>query len=511
MRARRVGAKSAVARGGRYPARVSTVGARVLVALVSLVGVGLGLAAAWRTLTPSDRSAATGILVEGVRLEDGDDPRRVVRELGERWADEEVWLEAGPLTERLRRAEVGLAIDVETCAAAIHALGRSGALIADLATLVRARLGRVQVSLEPTLDREALRAAVEAIAARFDREPRPAEIDDAGRLVTAPEPGRAIDVEQSVAEVSDGLVRGERRFSLVTRDRPVPVDPARIARAQEPVIVGSYLTRYRMRGDEGPRAVNVRVAAEALDGAIIPAGGHLSFNERVGPRTEGRGYRVAHVIYDGEMIDGIGGGVCQVASTLHAAAFLGGLPISEHAPHSRPSAYIPMGLDATVVYPDVDLVIGNPLSVPITVRAYANGGRLSVELWARARPLEVEWRREVRARTSYEERIVEDPSLAPGQEHVSQEGGPGFVIERLRILHAGSRDITERRTLRYPPTDQVVRVSPGSLGESGALVEGGSAGTSDTVSAALPEISGEASASADGTAVTGAGESGVVD
>lgn len=441
---------------------MTSLGARalaVLLAVAALAAAGLG---AWSVLVPAEPDAACGLLVEGVRLEPGDDPTRVIRGLGERWADEEVWLEAGPLTERLRRAEVGLGIDVDACASAVHAIGRTGDLLADLATLVRARLGRVQVSLEPRLDREALRTAIEAIAARFDREPRPAEIDDAGRLTAPPEPGRAIDVERSVANVSDGLVRGERRFSLVTNERPVPVDPSRLARAQEPVIVGSFLTRYRQRGDEGPRAVNVRVAAEALDGAVVPTGGRLSFNDRVGPRTPSRGYRVAHVIYDGEMVDGIGGGVCQVASTLHAAAFLAGLPITEHVPHSRPSTYIPMGLDATVAYPDVDLVIANPMPVPITVRAHADGGRLSVELWARARPLDVEWRREVLARTSYEERVVEDPTVPPGEERVSQDGGPGFVIERLRIVHARDGDVTERRTLRYPPTDQVVRVSPGA-------------------------------------------------
>jgi vancomycin resistance protein YoaR len=317
------------------------------------------------------------------------------------------------------------------------------------------------VSIAPTLEREALRAAIEAIAGRFDRDPVPPEIDDAGRLVTHPEPGRAIDVEATVDRIADGLVAGDRRFSMVVRERPVPTDPARFARAQEPVVLGSYVTRYRMRGDEGPRAVNVRVAAEALDGAVIPPGGRLSFNERVGPRTPGRGYRVAHVIYDGEMVDGIGGGVCQVASTLHASAFLAGLPIVAQVPHSRPSAYIPMGLDATVVYPEVDLVIGNPLPVPITVRAHADGGRMEVALWARARAPEVDWRREVLARTGYEERVIEDPAVPVGERRVSQEGGPGFVIERVRTVRDVSGERTERRTLRYPPTDLVVRVGPG--------------------------------------------------
>lgn len=450
----------------------------VAVMLVSTLVVSAAIVAAHRIIEPRPGRVVEGVLVDGLRLVG--EPEDAVRDRSERWLEEEVWLEAGSLTERLRRAELGLRVDVEGATRALLAIGRSGAVWTDVTTRVRARLGRVRVSIAPTLDRAALRAAIEAIAGRFDRPPVPAEIDDAGRLVTHPESGRSIDVEASVEHVADGLTRGERRFTLVVREQPVPTDTARFLRARPPVVIGSYVTRYRVRGDEGPRAVNVRVAAEALDGAIIEPGGRLSFNERVGPRTPERGYQVAHVIYDGEMVDGIGGGVCQVASTLHAAAFLAGLPVVEQVPHSRPSAYIPMGLDATVVYPDVDLVIGNPLWVPITVRARAEGGRMTVELWAPTRPLEVQWRREVLARTDYDERVVEDPSVPPGERVVSQEGGPGFVIERVRVVRDASGERTERRTLRYPPTDLVVRVAPPTTGVADQGVGDGEASSSPT-------------------------------
>lgn len=468
------------------------------IALVGAASVVAGAAIGtivWST--PEGGRVTTGVIVEGQRMTEADDVRAVVRDRATRWLDEEVWLEAGPTTERLRRAELGYAIDVDVCARQLLAIGRSGRLLDDLATRLRARAGRVEVSLVATHDAEAVRVAIASLAGRFHRPAVGAQIDDAGRLVAPAVPGRAIDVERSVAEVLAGLARGELRFSLVVVTEAPPVDPDRIARAREPVIVGSYLTRYRMRGDEGPRAVNVRVAAEALDGAVIAPGGSLSFNERVGPRTPGRGYRVAHVIYDGEMIDGIGGGVCQVASTLHAAAFLAGLPIEEHAPHSRPSTYIPMGLDATVVYPDVDLVIGNPLPVPITVRAQAEGGQLEIALWARARPIDAEWRREILARTSYEERVVEDASVPPGEARITQDGGPGFVLERVRTVHTSAGDVSERRTLRYPPTDRVVRVAPGySFDSASGGVSAGVASesvTSESVASAEPTGSSAAS------------------
>jgi vancomycin resistance protein YoaR len=459
---------------------------------------GLAVGALLATLdwaTPAPGHVASGVIVEGRRTTERDDVGALVREHATRWLDEEIWLEAGSTTERLRRAEIGYALDVDACARQLLAIGRSGDWLADVTTLVRARVGRVQVSLVPTLDVESVRVAIRSLAGRFDRPARAAEIDEAGHLVSPPEAGRSIDVEASTARVLTALEAGERRIPLAVLTHAPAVDPDRIARAREPAVVGSYLTRYRMRGDEGPRAVNVRVAAEALDGAVIAPGGSLSFNERVGPRTPGRGYRVAHVIYDGEMIDGIGGGVCQVASTLHAAAFLAGLPIEAHAPHSRPSTYIPMGLDATVVYPDVDLVIGNPLPVPITVRAHAEGGQLEVTLWARARPLEAEWQREILARTSYEERVIEDATVPPGEARITQDGGPGFVVERTRTLHTATGEVRERRTLRYPPTDRVVRIAPGYSFDSliGVVSEGVASASVASAEAAPSEGAGSTS------------------
>lgn len=454
--------------------------------VVAASAVGVGALA----LSPRDGHAVTGLVLEGVRVGEEADVRRVVREQATRWLDEEVWLEAGATTERLRRVEIGWRIDLDACVRDVLAIGRSGAWLADVSTRGRARLGQLSVSLGRHLDRDAVRTAIVSLASRYDREPIAAVLDEGGRVTQPAEAGRAIDVEASFVRVLEGLGRDERRITVVVQRTSAPVDARAISaqgnrQREEARVVGSYVTRYRMRGDEGPRAINVRVAAEALDGAVIAPGATLSFNERVGPRTEGRGYRVAHVIYDGEMVDGIGGGVCQVASTLHAAAFLAGLPIVAHVPHSRPSTYIPMGLDATVVYPAVDLVIGNTLEVPITVRAHADAGQLEIALWARARPLEVDWRREVLARTGYEERVVEDASVASGQARISQEGGPGFVVERVRSIEGV---VSERRTLRYPPTDRVVRVAPGySFDAVTGLAVLGVAAVPDVVSAGVDE------------------------
>ena len=223
--------------------------------------------------------------------------------------------------------------------------------------------------------------------------------------------------------------------------------------------MAEYSTRFRTRGRNRGRGHNVRRAAELLDRTIIAPHGTLSFNDTVGARTRRNGFRRAMVIDGGELVPGMGGGVCQVASTLYAAALRAGLDVVDARPHSRPSSYIPMGLDATVSYPQLDLVLSNPFDFPIQVLSDASGGVMRVELVGQARPLETNVSRRVLSRQSFDERIIEDPALPLGTREVTQDGIRGARVEVTRTLTNKEGETREERSVvRYPPTDKIVRV-----------------------------------------------------
>ncbi len=127
-----------------------------------------------------------------------------------------------------------------------------------------------------------------------------------------------------------------------------------------------YETRYQAGGNRGSNIE--RAASFFKDGIVLQPGDVLSFNTMVGPRNESNGFKRAPVIVGGELTEGDGGGTCQVSSTLHAAArFAGGFEFVERTPHSRPSSYILPGLDATVVWPDVDLKLKNSRDLPVKI------------------------------------------------------------------------------------------------------------------------------------------------
>lgn len=143
------------------------------------------------------------------------------------------------------------------------------------------------------------------------------------------------------------------------------------------VLIAKFTTDYSTSGEN--RAANIELAAKFLDGATVPACGILSFNERVGERTEARGFKTAHVIFEGKFIDGVGGGVCQVSTTLFNAAIRAGLE-TDSQNHSLPVSYVGIGFDA-MVSSTSDLWILNPYDSEATVRAECKNKKLTVKIF----------------------------------------------------------------------------------------------------------------------------------
>jgi vancomycin resistance protein YoaR len=197
-------------------------------------------------------------------------------------------------------------------------------------------------------------------------------------------------------------------------------------------VLGYWETHYSSTGVDSDRTYNLKVGADHLNGHILKPHEVFSFNEVVGDRTEKEGYRVAPVIQGGELIDGLAGGMCQIASTLHAAAFFAGLDIVSSTPHSRPSSYITMGLDSTVVYPSVDLKLSNPYDFPVVMHYSVNQGAVKVELLGKERPHRVIFEREIKTETPFPTETRLDPEAPAGQTFKLQEGYPGYTLIRRR-------------------------------------------------------------------------------
>ena len=194
----------------------------------------------------------------------------------------------------------------------------------------------------------------------------------------------------------------------------------------------------------------------------------------VGPRRRNRGFAPAGELLNGELVQGVGGGICQVAGTLHAAAFFAGLIVEEYHAHSRLSrlAYLPPGLDAMVAWPDnvhevaetLDMRLRNPYPFPLQIRATTaptatpRTHRLRVELFGAASPFHVEFDFDELERTPT--RVVQraDPTLARGTTQIEQRGMDGLVIARHRTVYTPYGRMQETTRVSYPPVSRILRV-----------------------------------------------------
>jgi hypothetical protein len=167
------------------------------------------------------------------------------------------------------------------------------------------------------------------------------------------------------------------------------------------------------------------------------------------------------VIASGELVDGVGGGTCQIAGTLHGAAFFAGLDIVERHPHTRPSYYIKMGLDAAVAYPTLTLRVRNPFAFPVVLVESVRGGVVRAEILGPKRTKTVTFVRKIDEARRFDVREVPEPRLPRGQRIVSQRGVPGFNVTRFRIVREGPFAYRERLSDVYPPTSEIVRVGTG--------------------------------------------------
>jgi vancomycin resistance protein YoaR len=313
------------------------------------------------------------------------------------------------------------------------------------------------------LNREQALPALAALKDELDRAPADARLDLEKRALVPETNGRFLDLDRTLIALERALERGAGGAALVFHERKPKRTQAELAGVKFDAVLGWFETRYDRSEKYAARTFNLRIAAGKLDGHVLLPGETLDFNELVGPRDEANGYKVAPVIAEGELVDGIGGGTCQISGTLHGAAFFAGLGIVERYPHTRPSAYIKLGLDATVVYPTINMRIQNTFPFPVVLHQTVKNGIVRAEILGPARTRTVTLIRRILDAIPYEEVERPDKTLASGARVLAQRGVAGFKVRRYRIVRDGTHAVRERWDDVYPPTTQIVRVGVGEV------------------------------------------------
>lgn len=261
---------------------------------------------------------------------------------------------------------------------------------------------------------------------RIDRPPRNADwaILESGRVRVVPaRDGLVVDVQKTAARLLTAATSMTGRSANVVVVSKPPARSTREARAMGITgLVGAYETIY---GGDPNRIHNVRLVADLIDHTLIAPGKEFSFNATTGERTPEKGFRSAPVIINGELQTGIGGGVCQVSTTVFNAAYEAGVEINARTNHGLYISHYPLGRDATVNYPDIDLRFVNDTPRWLLLRTFVGESSLTVALYGRptGRRVETETEPLVEIGPVPVERMA-DPVLYDGEEVVDETGQP---------------------------------------------------------------------------------------
>jgi vancomycin resistance protein YoaR len=436
----------------------------LMLGVAVVAGSAIGVLLVPRAPTPADKKEAPpSVTLLGEPLPLGDEAIKQALDRVRRFAAQPVVLEVdGSKTKSLSLARLGAEIDKLRLSQLVRDVKDPTSPLRTSRRESQAT-GAVELPVPVVLSTDAALGVLLRLKDEVDRLPVDARLDLEKRALRPEVEGRLLDVDATLAALRDAVARGEQRVAAVYEIRKPKRVAAELGDVKFDAVMGWFDTRYNRARRYAARTFNLRLAASKLDGYVLLPGETFDFNDVVGPRDEANGYKVAPVIAEGEVVDGIGGGTCQISGTLHGAAFFSGLEIVERYPHTRPSSYIKMGLDATVVYPTINFRIKNPYSFPVVLHETVKNGFVRAEILGPERKRTVTLIRRIDGAIPYEEVERPDPNLPDGMRVLSQRGVAGFKLHRYRIVRDGEHAVRERWNDVYPPTTQIVRVGSAAI------------------------------------------------
>lgn len=336
------------------------------------------------------------------------------------------------------------------------------------------------------LDTASLQAFLGSLAGELAREPRNARFifnDDTRQLdlLESAVIGRRLNIGKTVEAINAGLLGDQHDISLVfDYIEPDVTDEATaedLGITEAVSVVSTYFA-----GSSSERRQNIATASGAFHGLLIPPGATLSMAEVLGDISLDNGYAEALIIFGGRTIKGVGGGVCQVSTTLFRTAFFGGYEIIERHPHAYRVSYYEQGpgspgpgFDATVFIPDVDFQFRNDTEYWLLSETYIYGDQLLWKFYSSSDGRQVDWRSSGPKNVEEPKKPIyrEDPDLRKGKiKQVEWEADGMDVVVRRTVTRDGVLLHEDRIKTHYIPWRAVYEFGPGTdLPDKAKVVE----------------------------------------
>ena len=251
-------------------------------------------------------------------------------------------------------------------------------------------------------------------------------------------------VDFDVEEAKKILEEDKETYEIPLTITKPKVTTAQIGSEAFPDLLATFSTRYD--GGQVDRTTNLRIACQKINDKVILPGETFSYNSTLGVRSQATGYKNAKVYENGEVVDGIGGGICQISSTLYNAILMANMDVVERKNHQFVTSYLPAGRDATVVYGMTDFKFKNTRTYAVRIKATCSNGVATVSIYGIKEENEyiVSFSTKTISSIPFTVKYVDDSTLAPGQEKIKQKGANGIITETYIIKSLNGKVVSSK-------------------------------------------------------------------
>lgn len=347
-----------------------------------------------------------------------------------------------------------------------YEINRKESFIKNIENTIKSNLGKKNnIKVNMTYDKERLKTELEKIAKDVNVEIKDAtiSIENSQVIINDGKSGLNVNIQESMKNIIRELEKGNQNDELIV----TKVEPTIKKEQLQDVdtLLGSYSTKFN--SSVSGRSTNIKIAANRTSDILLMPGDTFSYNENTGMRTTANGYKNAPVIVQGVVQEGVGGGVCQVSSTLYNSVLYSGLEIVSLKNHSIPSTYVIKGRDATVTDGGIDFIFKNNLKYPIYLKNYVSGNTVTCQIYGSSKDKQkIEIETNIDGVSVAPTKKIDDPTMPKGKEKQLESGRNGYTVSTYRLYmdEKGKVSKKEKVAVSYYPKKQGV-IAVGTMEE----------------------------------------------
>jgi len=410
--------------------------------LIALVLAGTSLL----YYTRDQHTITEGVTISGINVGNltQDEAKTIIDKEVDRLLSQTVKMNAGQQSPEVKLADLGLSVTADLALQKAYDISRKGSIYNKIVTKMAAAKG-TNFELSQNWDDQKLKDTLNRTLVGLGRPATDAsfEITSQNTMnIHGEHVGSTYDAEGLISQIKGiTIYKPVTEIKVVFTEQLPNLTAAQLESQKITGLLASYTTRFDP--SQTARTENVRIAAKAMDRTVVKPGDTLSFNQIVGERTVEGGYKDAYIIVNGEFVPGLAGGICQVSSTLYNTGLLANLAVTQRSNHDLAISYVPLGQDATVAYPNLDLKFNNNTGGYLLVRTRTSSNTITIDLYGKVKPgQEVIIANTTESTIPPEEKHLVDETLAHGVSILKQQGQPGSIVRSVRTVKMNGKIVS---------------------------------------------------------------------